>query len=87
MDSQPEGQGVESRKKLTRLGLPIIILIALVTAIVVYSVVIKKSTRLTIPLLQKQPKVELKTEYKNPFKKESQFVNPFNSYKNPFVVK
>lgn len=31
-------------------------------------------------------KVELKSEYKNPFDKETQYVNPFNQYKNPFVV-
>ena len=24
--------------------------------------------------------------YKNPFKKETQYVNPFETYKNPFVV-
>lgn len=31
-------------------------------------------------------KVELKTEYKNPFDKNTQYVNPFDEYKNPFVV-
>lgn len=31
-----------------------------------------------------QPKVELKTEYKNPFEKETQYVNPFDEFKNPF---
>ncbi|MDO8619002.1 MAG: hypothetical protein Q7R49_03625 [Candidatus Daviesbacteria bacterium] len=40
----------------------------------------------SIPFLQNGPKVDLKTEYKNPFNKETQFVNPFNKYKNPFVV-
>lgn len=30
------------------------------------------------------PKVELKTEYKNPFDKETQYVNPFQEFKNPF---
>lgn len=32
----------------------------------------------------KKPAVELKTEYKNPFTKEAQYVNPFNEFKNPF---
>ncbi len=32
------------------------------------------------------PKVELKSEYKNPFDKNTQYVNPFDQYKNPFVV-
>lgn len=35
----------------------------------------------------KMTNVELKSEYKNPFKKETQYVNPFETYKNPFVVK
>lgn len=40
----------------------------------------------SIPFLQNQPRVNLKTEYQNPFKKETQYVNPFDKYKNPFVV-
>lgn len=28
--------------------------------------------------------VALKSEYENPFDKNTQYVNPFNSYKNPF---
>ena len=39
-----------------------------------------------IPFLQKKPTVELKTEYNNPFNKETQYVNPFDTYKNPFVT-
>ncbi|OGE36015.1 hypothetical protein A3E66_01825 [Candidatus Daviesbacteria bacterium RIFCSPHIGHO2_12_FULL_37_16] len=35
---------------------------------------------------QQVPKISTKTEYKNPFKKETQYVNPFDTYKNPFVV-
>lgn len=41
---------------------------------------------LPLSFLQKSPKVEPKITYENPFKKETQFVNPFDSYKNPFVV-
>lgn len=33
-----------------------------------------------------EPKVELKTEYSNPLKKESQYVNPFDQYKSPFLT-
>lgn len=39
-----------------------------------------------LPLLQKGPKVSIETEYQNPFDKETQYVNPFQGYKNPFVV-
>lgn len=35
---------------------------------------------------QKSASVDLKTTYKNPFDKETQYVNPFQTYKNPFVV-
>lgn len=34
----------------------------------------------------KQPQVAIKSEYKNPFKKDTQYVNPFETYKNPFVL-
>lgn len=40
----------------------------------------------SISLLQKTPTASLKEEYKNPFKKETQYVNPFETYKNPFAV-
>lgn len=36
------------------------------------------------PTSKIEPNVELQTEYKNPFSKESQYVNPFSQYKNPF---
>ena len=49
-----------------------------------YSGIIKLPSSLPFP--QKQPEVKLKTEYKNPFSKETQYVNPFDAYKNPFVV-
>lgn len=37
-------------------------------------------------LFQKGLKVTPKTEYQNPFKKETQYVNPFETYKNPFTI-
>ena len=40
----------------------------------------------TIPFFQKEPKVSIKSDYKNPFDKKTQYVNPFETYKNPFVV-
>lgn len=35
----------------------------------------------------KSAQVEMKTEYENPFDKNTQYVNPFEEYKNPFIVK
>lgn len=37
-------------------------------------------------VFQKKAVVELKTAYKNPFDKKTQYVNPFETYKNPFVT-
>lgn len=46
--------------------------------------IIKLPGGIKLPGLNQAPKVSLKEEYKNPFKKESQYVNPFKEYKNPF---
>lgn len=32
----------------------------------------------------KKAKVQLQTQYQNPFDKNAQYVNPFATYKNPF---
>ena len=38
-----------------------------------------------LPILQGGA-TPIKTDYKNPFKKETQYVNPFETYKNPFSI-
>lgn len=32
-----------------------------------------------------EPKIQLKTEYKNPFDKKTQYVNPFDQFKSPLL--
>lgn len=32
----------------------------------------------------KEPTVSLRADYRNPFDKSNQYVNPFSTYKNPF---
>lgn len=64
--------------------LPLLIVGAVIIAVALAAIGIVKLP--SIPFLQKKVKVELQETYKNPFKKETQFVNPFDSYKNPFVV-
>lgn len=64
--------------------LPLVLIAALVVGVIL--VLTGKFKIPSVPFGQKQPKVELKTEYKNPFNKESQYVNPFDQYKNPFVT-
>lgn len=66
-------------------GLIIIAVIA-VWALVLYFLISKNILKIKTPFSPKQPTVELKTEYKNPFNKETQFVNPFDQTKNPFAV-
>lgn len=41
---------------------------------------------ISIPGQSQDPDVELKSEYKNPLKKDSQYVNPFDQYKSPFLT-
>lgn len=39
----------------------------------------------SVPGITQEPKVTVKTEYQNPLKKETQYVNPFDQYKSPLV--
>ncbi len=61
----------------------LLIIIVILAGVVVYFVY---SKGLIKNPLQKSPEVGLKTEYKNPFQKESQYLNPFDENKNPFDV-
>ena len=71
---------------IIHLVLPLLLLLAAGFVALFYFGIIKNPFK-NLPFLgQKMPKVELKTEYKNPFKKETQYVNPFETYKNPFNV-
>lgn len=67
-------------------GLIIIVIIA-VWALVLYLLISKNIIKFKTPFSKKEPsKVQLQTEYKNPFNKDTQFVNPFDKTKNPFAV-
>jgi len=79
---------VSSRKKKILIVLPLLLLaIGVVFVALVRFGIIKDPFPLqNIPFLSKEPKVSIKTEYKNPFDKKTQYVNPFDAYKNPFVV-
>lgn len=69
-----------------RKGLLLLLLLAIVVVIVALAYVGGSKSPLKVDLFQKGPKVSTKTEYTNPFNKDSQYVNPFETYKNPFVV-
>lgn len=67
-----------------RLLLPFIVIV--VVLIPVFLFVFKGKFQIPNKSLFIKSSVDLKTSYNNPFKKETQYVNPFNTYKNPFIV-
>lgn len=71
--------------KNRRIFLILLLVIVVSLFTLVYFRIVKNPLQ-NVPLLQKGPKVSIKTEYKNPFKKETQYVNPFETYKNPFTI-
>ncbi|MBI3290511.1 hypothetical protein HYZ78_03895 [Candidatus Microgenomates bacterium] len=82
MPRQERGNTLSLSKGFAHVVL-LLAVVVIVIAVLVYTGVIKVPS---LPFLSKAPKVELETKYENPFKKETQYVNPFDSYKNPFVV-
>lgn len=76
---------MNNQKGVIHLLLPLLLLLAAALFALVYFGVIKNPFK-NLKIGQTGPKVDLKTEYKNPFKKETQYVNPFDTYKNPFVT-
>lgn len=74
-----------NNKGVIHLALPFVFLLVLAGGL--FILVSLKIIKLpSLPFLQKTPSVDLKTEYENPFKKETQYVNPFETYKNPFTI-
>lgn len=84
MDSQTAHRIVSHKKKILLIALPVLVLGVAVLLLVSFNN--GKNPLKNGNLLQKGPNVSLKSEYKNPFEKETQYVNPFETYKNPFVV-
>lgn len=74
-----------NQKGVVHLVLLLVLLIVASSVGLVYFGVIKNPL-LNLPFMSQTPKVDLKTEYKNPFDQKTQYVNPFETYKNPFVV-
>lgn len=65
----------------------LILIVVAVLAVAGYYLFTKFGFKLpSIPGIQQGLKVSPKSEYKNPFEKSTQYVNPFETYKNPFVV-
>lgn len=58
----------------------------LAMAILIVVILVKLPSSPLQKIIQKRPTVEIKTTYNNPFDKSTQYVNPFEKYKNPFVT-
>ncbi|MBI2017430.1 hypothetical protein HYS92_00105 [Candidatus Daviesbacteria bacterium] len=76
------------KKKAVWVGIPVFLLVVgiLYVGLIRFGVIKDPFPLPNIPLLQTGPQVSIKKEYKNPFDKKTQYVNPFETYKNPFVV-
>ena len=76
-----------AKKGFTAHTVLIIVAIVAFWALVIYLGVSRGVFKKTgLPFAEKKPNVQLKTEYSNPFQKETQYVNPFDQYKNPFLT-
>lgn len=74
-----------ANRKTLLIALPLVFALLAVTLLALSSLGIKTPIQ-NVSLFQQGPKVAIKEEYKNPFAKDTQYVNPFDEYKNPFVV-
>lgn len=73
-------------KKRVFIIVPLLLLVVGIAVVVPVFFGKVKNPLSSVPFLQKKPTVSVKTDYKNPFDQETQYVNPFEEYKNPFVV-
>lgn len=65
----------------------LVFVVGIVVVVLVSMGVIKLPSSLSSLVTKKSgATVQVKTEYKNPFAKESQYVNPFDQYKSPFLT-
>jgi len=79
---------VNTQKGVIHLAVPLLLLLIIGGGVFLlsYFSIIKIPALPFLNLFQKKASVELKKDYKNPFNKETQYVNPFETYKNPFTV-
>lgn len=71
------------------LAVPLLLL--LIAAVIIFGLAAAGIIKIPIKSLpaipgvnKKEPAVSLQKQYQNPFDKNSQYVNPFSSYQNPF---
>lgn len=77
---------LRKKRVLIRLALVLVFIGIIYVSLIRFGIIKDPFPLQNIPFLSKEPKVSIKTAYKNPFDKKTQYVNPFDTYKNPFVV-
>lgn len=89
---EPQLNKLSASRSKVGLVVGLVIVIFVVVGVVVWILVRPQrggvGTIGQLPLLglREQPtSVELKSEYKNPFDRNAQYVNPFTDYKSPFI--
>ncbi len=76
---------LKDRKKALIYLFPVFSVVVLIAVLLVVTRGGKESVKDIVTNTKKEVStVAPKTEYDNPFDKDSQYVNPFSSYKNPF---
>jgi len=77
---------VENQKGVVHPHLLLVVAVVIVIWAFVGYLVVTKFLKFSLPgTTPKEPAVELKTEYNNPFKKQSQYVNPYDQFKSQFL--
>lgn len=81
---------MKNQKGVIHLAAPLLVVVivsaVLFVVLILFGAIKNPFSKLSL-VGQKGPKVAVKSEYKNPFDKKTQYVNPFETYKNPFTVK
>ncbi|MBI4097886.1 MAG: hypothetical protein HY426_02495 [Candidatus Levybacteria bacterium] len=75
---------LKDKRKLAVFLFPVFAVLTLILVLTLFFINSKKPTTPTPTTTKEVSTVAPKTEYSNPFDKDSQYVNPFSSYKNPF---
>lgn len=70
---------------ITLVPLLVLVIVLAVLYILISQGLVKSPVKVPgVTPAKKEPAVSLQTQYQNPFDKNTQYVNPFARYKNPF---
>ena len=76
---------MKSKGNIAPLLLLLLVVLAVIAYVLISQGVIKTPANLpSVPGAKREASISLQTQYQNPFDKDTQYVNPFAKYKNPF---